>query len=359
MAALRTVAVYAAALAGTAEGRSWMSWDNLKAWSNAVYGQTMGAKAVVGEWPVDKAGAPMDCDLISILEDHADPVDPWKASCLGLAQVTQKGTYTNTECEEVCKNNVECQAWQLTPDDQCYVSIPGFKGYSCHGRDGDADFQAKGGQRMQHGKVAVITTLSAVWVDGLYNVGMFHAGDAITDHKRCKNECYSDVNCRFWQYGQGGCWVERKAHKVTLDTLLSNSTNEAKTQVAGEVVQHYCRGAKPMSFRNLAMAVVGIIMVVIGSLMFLYFLYQIYRHCTKTKVVKKTRGVKLASPAPKMETVPLIPAPEARVLVATPMLVPGPSVVAPPVVGSSVMVPPVGMGSVVANGSPPRLMSMP
>lgn len=58
---------------------------------------------------------------------------------------------------------------------------------------------------------------------------------------RCKSQCYSDVTCTYWQYGTGGCWREEGPDfAVPPSPALSSTSEEAKSMLAGQHINHTC-----------------------------------------------------------------------------------------------------------------------
>jgi hypothetical protein len=63
--------------------------------------------------------------------------------------------------------------------------------------------------------------------------------------QNCKDVCYSDILCQFWQYnGEDGCFVENPpmhtvAYPLTLNDVRTDS-DFARTVIAGEYILHRC-----------------------------------------------------------------------------------------------------------------------
>jgi hypothetical protein len=96
-----------------------------------------------------------------------------------------------------------------------------------------------------HGKVRVLRRLHGVQVWNLRNIGVWRLGGVSAGVEHCRLYCYSDLLCQYWQYGEGGCWVEDPRYKqvqypLTTNGGASTETEFAKTAIAGEFVQHYC-----------------------------------------------------------------------------------------------------------------------
>jgi len=100
--------------------------------------------------------------------------------------------------------------------------------------------------------------LNGLEVKGLRNVGVWDDGDVGAEVDHCKKYCYSDILCQYWQYGEGGCWVEDPRNSrpiqypLTIQGGASQVSEFAKTVVDGEFIQHLC---PPRSLRSLETSV--------------------------------------------------------------------------------------------------------
>lgn len=193
----------------------------------------------IGAWPLS-AG---NLEPRSLLDAIYDDPSGWPQRCSGLEQQLGQEAYSARECGGLCRLDPMCSAWQLTDRDQCWISKSGHCGADCLGRGSNEPnaLAPKGGQCIQHGSVRVLNTLRSFWVYGLYNVGITGSSTGPLAHERCRLQCYSDIGCRYWQYGENGCWLERAPdHVVPAKPDVSNSSDEAMTMVKGEVVEHVC-----------------------------------------------------------------------------------------------------------------------
>ena len=65
--------------------------------------------------------------------------------------------------------------------------------------------------------------------------------------ERHREECYSDVQCRYWQYGKGGCWLERPSAMPPFSGPPETSrTGESKSQGIWGCFPIRLRGGEPM-----------------------------------------------------------------------------------------------------------------
>eukprot|EP00747_Dinoflagellata_sp_TGD_P165921 gnl/TRDRNA2_/TRDRNA2_187935_c0_seq1.p1 gnl/TRDRNA2_/TRDRNA2_187935_c0~~gnl/TRDRNA2_/TRDRNA2_187935_c0_seq1.p1 ORF type:complete len:389 (-),score=49.25 gnl/TRDRNA2_/TRDRNA2_187935_c0_seq1:154-1197(-) len=194
-------------------------------------------------WPRSPTGELALCEKTSVLEDHRDG---YPAKCMGLEAVDNK-EHTAEECEEYCtKFRIDCSEWQLTTQKKCWRSGNGHYPTDCWTNKNGADVLA--GQRVQRGRVDVEYELKDQWIEGLKNLGILGGKVNEASIIRCKLQCYTDINCRVWQYGvDGGCWVERAPGNVLPEDKPKLSTDEkAKAHfVAGEVIRHTCADQGP------------------------------------------------------------------------------------------------------------------
>ncbi|CAE8632248.1 unnamed protein product, partial [Polarella glacialis] len=106
-----------------------------------------------------------------------------------------------------------------------------------------------GGQRLQHGSVRVLKELRGIEILNLRQLGFLHGPGSAEDVAECRNICYSDVLCQYWQYGDSGCRVEDPTFQFveypltlpgTVPAGAIQSSKYAQSLVAGEFIQHYC-----------------------------------------------------------------------------------------------------------------------
>jgi len=212
-------------------------------------------------WPRSFHGQLRDCKGVTVLEDATTG---WPGTC---SQMQKRdglpGVSVEKACGEMCRMDPSCPAWIVGSDGACYHGM----GHNCfHSKD----FTASAGQRLQHGHVRRLMTLAGWQILGLARV--FHdiewyfksTEEAI---EACKEQCYSDLNCQFWQYAAGyGCWVEdvsqpyRPAYPLTLD-FASRETPFAVACKDGEYIQHYCPAGDVQWPKPAACSDVGVIYV--------------------------------------------------------------------------------------------------
>jgi len=224
--------------------------------------------------------------------------------------------------------------------------ILGALGDHCMDRDGGTLENVTGAERIQRGSVKVLSNLTnfngnneSLWVWGLHAVGVATSGDAANNTLRCRDYCYSNIDCTYWQFNEQ-CYVETGGSKaqfplqLTTETAgtegaISSNTNgidPAHTMKAGEYIQHTCvtqaevdaaAAAKVAAANAAAAAAAGSgytwLYVLLGVLALVALAALAY--CVtmgggkkKPRAVKKTRAVK----APKVEaaepeSVPLMP----------------------------------------------------
>jgi len=208
-------------------------------------------------WPQNStSGHYLSCPTVTVLEDlHGG----WPAKCSGLTKVAVPWMET---CETYCQKSLKCSVWKETsdtaPEPECYIGHLS-SGLNCY--LGDASKQSSrplsGAQRLMHGKVRVLKSLVGAEIVGLVEAlssGSFkNKTDAI---QACRNICYSNVGCQFWQYSSktSGCYVEDPSHGLVVypltteisefgrHTSYSTNTTFAKSVIAGEYIQHVCPG---------------------------------------------------------------------------------------------------------------------
>jgi len=188
-------------------------------------------------WPVNDINEPTPCWETSVLEDVADG---WPGQCSGLKATPASGY---EECKTACKNNPWCSVWTFSAELGCqcgqdvhFCDVP-------HGHfAGQPLVTLVGGQRIQHGFVRVMKNLAGLQVSNLENLGPLPVNGS--DH--CRRWCYSALDCEYWTYGLGGCWVNVPSIKQVEYPLTmgpngaQNSGQLAGNVVAGEYIQHFC-----------------------------------------------------------------------------------------------------------------------
>lgn len=198
-------------------------------------------------WGRQADGSPAPCWKVVVLHDKNTM--SWPGTCQGLFQVPSADTWD--KCMNVCYNHVQCSVWQWdvqTSPGQCWV---GF-GYDCGMTR--TDIQVGGAQRVMHGSVMVMMNLTGWQVLGLWNNNDDDIYGQDAGIKRCQAWCYSSLQCQYWQYGQGGCWVDAPMYTtnkgqnlnsmvqypLTTPAGITNIGAIAQSMIAGEYVMHYC-----------------------------------------------------------------------------------------------------------------------
>lgn len=308
--------------------------------------------AHMAAWPKN-GNKPGPCWKVTVKRDHAAG---WPGQCLDLTKYTPSSsdvTVTAEVCQQQCVADPECSVWQFV-DAGCFKG----QGTKCYGRDGSS-VNVTGAQRFQRGDVTVLKNMKDTWVFGLKNLGTFSAGDAAIGADRCRDWCYSDLNCEYWQYGKDGCWVETvgnlasnpliagtsfSASEGAVSASVTGSGNEARTIDKAEYIQHTCPPAPngdntpriqtgqiaatpaPAADGGNTALYVGLAFLGLLALAIAMFCCMgSQKRKSTTRAVKKTRAVKAAPmpepPVAETETVPLVPlmAPATTVTTAVPM----------------------------------------
>jgi hypothetical protein len=266
-----------------------------------------------------------------VLESKTAPPegqDAWPAACLGLSQQGDLKS-TSADCKAACVNHQSCSVWQLSKDDYCYISDSYDQASDCWGRDAspEASTVAKAGERLQHGSINVTQTLpNNAYYPGLKHVGTMNTQTDSPRPVRCKNQCYSDINCGVWFYVEGaatdpalakglGCWLQNK------DSQLGNIEQLPAGQTStGETVTHYCDFSQ-QDLHDAAKAVgilaslgAGLLLAACCTLCLCCGLFWLLIYCLcchgKKEKTKTTRAVKVApKKEPKEVLQPLVPMP--------------------------------------------------
>lgn len=191
-------------------------------------------------WPREANGQPAPCWKTEPLQDVAKG---WPGQCMGLRHTPLNAHGT---CRISCLNNPFCSVWQFSKEGGCYQG----QGVYCDTRNGLEPLNVLQGQRIQHGKVRVLTELMGIQVQHLRKIGVWHnGGGAAAGVEMCRSYCYSDITCQYWQYGEEGCWVEdpnfqadvtQIQYPLTMKGGATKTTEFANTVVAGEYIMHYC-----------------------------------------------------------------------------------------------------------------------
>eukprot|EP00747_Dinoflagellata_sp_TGD_P165549 gnl/TRDRNA2_/TRDRNA2_186953_c0_seq1.p1 gnl/TRDRNA2_/TRDRNA2_186953_c0~~gnl/TRDRNA2_/TRDRNA2_186953_c0_seq1.p1 ORF type:complete len:402 (-),score=51.14 gnl/TRDRNA2_/TRDRNA2_186953_c0_seq1:135-1217(-) len=184
-------------------------------------------------WPRRNDGTLLPCWKIAVLrDDHAS----WPGRCLSLAKTN---VVSQDTCRETCERDVNCPVWQFSSKNECWQG----DGNRCE----EGSLSVLGAQRLQHGDVTVLKDMSHLEVINLFKLAPA-ASDPAQGAASCRNFCYSDIRCEYWQYGSNGCYVDAGwwSHKTVAYPLTSagaSATSKfAATVTAGEYIQHSCPG---------------------------------------------------------------------------------------------------------------------
>jgi hypothetical protein len=201
--------------------------------------------AHLAAWPKNPAdGRPAECWTNTPLIDVG--------GCYGLTEV--KNIATAQECASQCEEEPLCPSYQFS-DDGCFMG----SGTKCNAARPDlVGLQAS---RFMSGQVSVLmnTYAKGIQVMGLKPIGHFKDAngtlpDVAYGIERCKDYCYSNILCQYWQFFEGdaadkGCFVDDGTIASLLDGKLTKGVDWVDTNIepglkAGEFVQHFCP-AKP------------------------------------------------------------------------------------------------------------------
>lgn len=264
-----------------------------------------GSKAVLTKAPVPPA-----CWNLDVLEDVSKG---WDGECLGLAKNADAKTMAT--CEETCKGNPNCAAWQYSgigeaanPAGHCYQGVPTG---TCETRAG---FKADGGQRLKHGDTKVLKSAIGVEVMNLKEFKMVRDQTVAISEERCQKECYSTWSCGVWQYGENDCWIEAAPNNVAAQKALTGNAF-AKDVKAGEFIEHFCPPKPPKEEPTnwlLIGLLIGAGVLILGAILAVLL--------KKKPKVKKTRAIKIAPPAEPAQ-VPLMWIPQPTVMYQQPSVV--------------------------------------
>lgn len=192
-------------------------------------------------WEMDD-DRPEPCWKVTVLHDTALG---WPGQCDGLDRVTFA---SEEECEASCRRDPTCGVWQFTNFSECFHG----QGFYCDDGGGRAPVAVRRAQRLLHGDIRVMKDMTGWDVFKLRNLGVWRTGNVTDGVLHCRNYCYSQIYCQYWQYGEGGCYVEdprsefivMKEYEVqyplTTNGGATQDSNFARTGVAAEYIQHIC-----------------------------------------------------------------------------------------------------------------------
>eukprot|EP00931_Biecheleriopsis_adriatica_P025779 TRINITY_DN15759_c0_g1_i1.p1 TRINITY_DN15759_c0_g1~~TRINITY_DN15759_c0_g1_i1.p1 ORF type:complete len:374 (+),score=55.36 TRINITY_DN15759_c0_g1_i1:16-1137(+) len=210
-------------------------------------------------WTKNSNGVPAPCWKVTVLHDSKQG---WPGRCLNLFQIDT--VTSESKCNTVCWGDARCSVWQFmnqTSPGQCWIGY----GTDCDMRNfASSSASVVAAQRLQHGSVRVLKQILGTKVNNLFQIGFFKEGSQALSITRCRDWCYSNIACEYWQYSTtGGCFVDapmlgRKGDKTVQYPLTTNGGVSANAQdmIAGEYLQHYCppvEGDQPvMRMRSVA-----------------------------------------------------------------------------------------------------------
>jgi len=204
--------------------------------------------ARLSEWPqsvpdtTSRKATLLPCWQVHVLRDATSG---WPGMCRGLFR--RQALSTREACQSACVQESRCPMWQFTIQEtpnQCWLGY----GENCHDSNNTNKYIRVGGaQRLQHGQVRVLATVANFEILNMYHLGIL-AGcsgqDCIT---RCRDWCYSDIGCQYWQHGANGCYVDapyktwpKQVQYPMTTSGISTTSSAARTMIAGEYIQHYC-----------------------------------------------------------------------------------------------------------------------
>jgi len=194
-------------------------------------------------WEKDAEGNPKPC--AHKVTGAEDTDKGWNGNCLDLRHFPE--IKTEAECKKTCEEHALCPSWQHNPETGCWMG----GGLSCS-RDRPA-LTGESAERLQHGSVTVLADLKAAGfqIMGLTKVGKFLREDGTQPSteagiKDCKDFCYSDIRCQYWQFSsEDGCWYDYGGNAALNELTTENTQSGSDAQwiggfEAGEYIQHYC-----------------------------------------------------------------------------------------------------------------------
>jgi len=234
--------------------------------------------------------ADFQCQDVVVTHDlRADHVIEGCEGLWPLAKAT-----TAAQCEASCKQDVECSVWQWTEAEQGSRCFVGGVAEDCGSR---MQLEGSLGQRIQHGSVKTISDNNGIQTLGLAHYGLLqqnHTADMAFLVKRCEQICHSNYNCKVWQYGEDGCWIENPPSNPARGTL--NTSRWAQSMVAGQTIEHTCTRflATEDGFSFPWVWLVAIGAVVLGIILVcVIFLILAIKYQPTPRMDKNPRGMKV------------------------------------------------------------------
>jgi len=193
-------------------------------------------------WP-QHDGVPLPCWKVTAIHDSDLG---WPGQCDGLEKKVEVDAQS---CGESCANDPMCQVWEFTAQSECYQG----EGLHCQTSTGQLASVIRRAQRLQHGAVRVLKDMKGWEVFNLRSLGSWNTGNESDGIEHCRAFCYSDISCQYWQYGEGGCFVEDPRdemmglfrsyvaqYPLTTDGGATRDSPFAQSALAGEYIQHIC-----------------------------------------------------------------------------------------------------------------------
>lgn len=186
------------------------------------------------------------CARVTVLDDlkHGFP-----GKCQGLTEIPLVPQFES--CETLCKKRPFCSGFQVGRRGGRDGPMSCWHGYARSGFDcymNTETFTPWSAKLFSQGTVRVLANTSKVQIMGLRHsfepYWFINVSDAI---QACRNECYSNLLCQYWQYIQlSGCWVEDPVYPgsvpvpPTTAKVWKSNTHLSSWVLAGEYIQHVC-----------------------------------------------------------------------------------------------------------------------
>lgn len=233
-----------------------MPWDPMNVpgpgWPGATVAESNAAWATglqltsLKAWPIEtSSGTPLECWKMSVLRDTSDG---WKGQCHDLEKMPSQTSLES--CQASCKESTSCLVWQWRDTNECYQG----DGLNCDAPEsGEPAASIVRAQRLQHGDVRVLKDMLHWEVLNLRPLGFWTTLTPDQSVQSCREYCYSKVTCQYWQYGEGGCFVEdptdgvlglveqyRAQYPLTAAGGATQSSTFAASELGAEYIQHVC-----------------------------------------------------------------------------------------------------------------------
>eukprot|EP00927_Polykrikos_kofoidii_P061896 TRINITY_DN5671_c0_g1_i1.p1 TRINITY_DN5671_c0_g1~~TRINITY_DN5671_c0_g1_i1.p1 ORF type:complete len:1451 (-),score=197.60 TRINITY_DN5671_c0_g1_i1:102-4454(-) len=146
-------------------------------------------------------------------------------------------------CREKCQKSPSCSLWSYSSIHDCHLGV-GI--WPCIAAANNTDILAA--QRLVQGNVRLIRTLSSSRIVGLVRIrGANYRGTTEEAVMHCRNWCYSKLECQYWQFSAGDCFVEAPdlqkdvhvQYPMTARGMIADPSF-AGGYITGEYIQHFC-----------------------------------------------------------------------------------------------------------------------